>query len=165
MKELLVELFGQSGNGFIILGMIVNVLLGGIGSAKGLRIAATQTAGIMSEKPELFGKLFVLMVLPGTQGFYSFIASFLAGLQTFLGNKETSFVGAIGLMILLIVMGFVEFVTAIEQGKTSAAAINMVAKQERTFGQAIIMPALVETYAVLGLLISIIVILSINLIK
>ena len=119
----------------------------------------------MSEKPELFGKLFVLMVLPGTQGFYSFIASFLAGLQTFLGIKETSFVGAIGLMILLIVMGFVEFVTAIEQGKTSASAINMVAKQERTFGQAIIMPALVETYAVLGLLISIIVILSINLIK
>jgi len=105
------------------------------------------------------------MVLPGTQGFYSFIASFLAGLQTFLGNKTISTPASIGLMLLLIAMGFIELISAIEQGKTSAAAINMVAKQERTFGQAIIMPALVETYAVLGLLISIIVILSINLIK
>ena len=165
MNNVLAELFGQSGQGFVILGMIVNVVLGGIGSAKGLRIAATQTAGVMSEKPELFGKLFVLMVLPGTQGFYSFIASFLAGLQTFLGNKTISTPASIGLMLLLIAMGFIELISAIEQGKTSAAAINMVAKQERTFGQAIIMPALVETYAVLGLLISIIVILSINLVK
>ncbi|HNW32577.1 MAG TPA: V-type ATP synthase subunit K [Caldisericia bacterium] len=162
MNNIWTDLFGQSGQGFVILGMAVNVMLGGIGSARGLRIAATQTAGIMSEKPELFGKLFVLMVLPGTQGFYSFIASFLAGLQSFLGNKEISFVGGVSLMFLLCAMGVVELISAIEQGRTSAAAINMVAKQERTFGQAIIMPALVETYAVLGLLISIILILSIK---
>ncbi len=146
----------------LVFGMIVNVVLGGLGSAKGLRISISQTAGVMSEKPELFGKLFVLMVLPGTQGFYSFIASFLAGLQTFLGGNTPNIYSSIALSILLIGMGIVENVSAVEQGKTSAVAINMVAKQEQTFGQAIIMPALVETYAVLGLLITIIVTLSIK---
>jgi len=163
MNDFFVNNFGQSGFWFIVLGMIVNVFLGGIGSARGLRISATQTAGVLSEKPQLFGKLFVLMVLPGTQGFYSFIASFLVGLQTFIGGGKIPDVpNSLALMFLLIGMGVIECVSGIEQGKTSAAAINMVAKQEQTFGQAIIMPALVETYAVLGLLITIIVSLNIK---
>ena len=141
---------------WIVLGMIVNVFLSGMGSARGLRTASVQTTGIMSERPELFGKLFVLTVLPGTQGFYGFIASFLAGSQTLMAGNVPSTGKALALMFLLIGMGVVCYFSAVDQGKTSAAAINMVAKQEQTFGQAIIMPALVETYAVLGLLITII---------
>lgn len=153
--------FLKNGYGFVIIGMITNVALGGIGSAKGLRIAATQAAGVMSEKPELFGKLLVLTVLPGTQGFYSFIVSFLAGLRL-VASGTSSFSSSIAMMCLLIGMGIVECVSGIEQGKTSAAAINMVAKQEGTSGQAIIFPALVETYAVLALLIAIITMLWIK---
>jgi V/A-type H+/Na+-transporting ATPase subunit K len=141
---------------WIVLGMIINVFLSGMGSARGLRTASVQTTGIMSERPELFGKLFVLTVLPGTQGFYGFIASFLAGSQTLMAGNIPSMGKALALMFLLIGMGVVCYFSAVDQGKTSAAAINMVAKQEQTFGQAIIMPALVETYAVLGLLITII---------
>lgn len=141
---------------WIVLGMIINVFLSGMGSARGLRTASVQTTGIMSERPELFGKLFVLTVLPGTQGFYGFIASFLAGSQTLMAGNVPSTGKALALMFLLIGMGVVCYFSAVDQGKTSAAAINMVAKQEQTFGQAIIMPALVETYAVLGLLITII---------
>ncbi|HOO96772.1 MAG TPA: hypothetical protein PKV16_04345 [Caldisericia bacterium] len=141
---------------WIVLGMIVNVFLSGMGSARGLRTASVQTTGIMSERPELFGKLFILTVLPGTQGFYGFIASFLAGSQTFMSGNIPDMGGALALMFLLIGMGVVCYFSAVDQGQTSAAAINMVAKQEQTFGQAIIMPALVETYAVLGLLITII---------
>ncbi len=141
---------------WIVLGMIVNVFLSGMGSARGLRTASVQTTGVMSERPELFGKLFVLTVLPGTQGFYGFIASFLAGSQTIMSGNIPSIGQALGLMFLLIGMGIVCYFSAVDQGRTSAAAINMVAKQEQTFGQAIIMPALVETYAVLGLLLTII---------
>lgn len=141
---------------WIVLGMIVNVFLSGMGSARGLRTASVQTTGVMSERPELFGKLFVLTVLPGTQGFYGFIASFLAGSQTIMSGNVPEIGPALGLMFLLIGMGVVCYFSAVDQGRTSAAAINMVAKQEQTFGQAIIMPALVETYAVLGLLLTII---------
>ncbi|MCK5743803.1 MAG: V-type ATP synthase subunit K [Caldisericia bacterium] len=141
---------------WIVLGIIVNVFLSGMGSARGLRTASVQTTGVMSERPELFGKLFVLTVLPGTQGFYGFIASFLAGSQTLMAGNIPSMGNALALMFLLVGMGVVCYFSAVDQGRTSAAAINMVAKQEQTFGQAIIMPALVETYAVLGLLLTII---------
>ena len=46
-------------------------------------------------------------------------------------------------------------ISAKYQGQTSAAAINLVAKKEDQFGRAIILPALVETYAVFGLLVAI----------
>ena len=41
------------------------------------------------------------------------------------------------------------------QGKTSAAAIGIVAKKPEQFGKAMLFPAMVETYAILALLISI----------
>ena len=41
------------------------------------------------------------------------------------------------------------------QGKTAAAAIGIVAKKPEQFGKAMLFPAMVETYAILALLISI----------
>ena len=45
--------------------------------------------------------------------------------------------------------------SAIHQGKTSVASIGMLAKRPDTFGKAMLLPAMVETYAILALLISI----------
>ncbi|MCR5703572.1 MAG: permease, partial [Eubacterium sp.] len=47
-------------------------------------------------------------------------------------------------------------------GKTSAASIGIIAKRPEQFGKAMLFPAMVETYAILALLISF---LSINGIK
>ena len=58
--------FLQSGVGWAAIGAMLAVMFGGWGSANGIRIAAGQAGGVLSEKPELFGKLFALMVLPGT---------------------------------------------------------------------------------------------------
>ena len=41
------------------------------------------------------------------------------------------------------------------QGKTSVASIGIVAKKPEQFGKAMLFPAMVETYAILALLISI----------
>ena len=38
----------------------------GIGSAMGVAIAGKAGNGVLSEKPELFGKVLVLQALPGT---------------------------------------------------------------------------------------------------
>jgi len=65
--------FIQNGVGWAVFGAMLSVMFGCIGSAIGIRIACSQAAGVLSEKPELFGKLLVLMALPGTQGFYGFI--------------------------------------------------------------------------------------------
>lgn len=48
----------------------------------------------------------------------------------------------------------VGLISAIHQGKTSVAAIGMLAKRPETFGKAMLLPAMVETYAILALLIS-----------
>ena len=52
-------------------------------------------------------------------------------------------------------MAIVGYVSALYQGKTSAASIGLVAKRPEQSGKALIFPAMVETYAILALLVSI----------
>ena len=150
--------FLQTGIGWAMLGGMAAVMLGATGSAVGIRIASEQAAGVLSEKPELFGKLLVLMALPGTQGFYSFIClvfiAFRIKLVSIGAGEPITVSPIVGLALAFvgIAVGFVEWKSAIAQGETSAAAVNLVAKQPDESGRAILLPALVETYALLALL-------------
>ena len=62
-----------------------------------------------------------------------------------------------GLLILAACMpiGIVGLISGKYQGMTSAASIGIVAKKPDQFGKAMLFPAMVETYAILALLISI----------
>ena len=152
--------FLESGIGWTVLGAMAALVLGGIGSALGISIAASQGAGVLSEKPSLFGKVFLLILLPGTQGLYGMVFAFLVtsftGIQSDLATAQqmTPGIGA-ALGIVGFCLGLVLLLSAKYQGETSAAAINLVAKKEDQFGRGIILPALVETYAVFGLLVAI----------
>ena len=156
-EEFIKTYFINNGVGWAILGGMSAVMLGCIGSAIGIRIACTQGTGVLSEKPELFGKLLVLMALPGTQGFYGFIAAIFFAMRI---NLITSIDDAvklspqigIGLFIVGIAVGLVQLFSSINQGITSAASINLVGKKPDEGGRAILFPALVETYAVVALL-------------
>jgi len=156
--------FITNGVGWAVLGAMFAVMLGCIGSAIGIRIASSQAAGVLSEKPDLFGKLLVLMALPGTQGFYGFICAIFIAMQIKLLEgvsaaltKTTPAIG-IGLLFVGICVGFVQLFSAMNQGMTSAASINLVGKRPDEGGRAILFPALVETYAVVALLIGILMI-------
>jgi V/A-type H+-transporting ATPase subunit K len=110
---------------------------------------------VLSEKPDLFGKMIVLMALPGTQGFYGFVSVFLVVLWTGLLGREVPAMhpmSGLGVMAAGLAAGVAYWRSAVYQGETSAAAINMVSKQPDMSGKAILMPALVETYALVGLL-------------
>jgi V/A-type H+-transporting ATPase subunit K len=161
LQAFITKYFLEGGLGWAMIGAAFAVSLGCIGSARGIKIAASQAAGIMSEKPELFGKLLILMALPGTQGFYSLICAILIALWTGLigGSVALAPVKGIAIMAIGIGMGFVEWKSAVFQGETSAAAINLVAKQPDTAGRAILLPALVETYALVALLAAIVLVL------
>ncbi len=155
MEMFITKYFLEGGLGWAMIGAAAMVAMGCVGSSRGIRIAAAQAAGVLSEKPELFGKFLVLMALPGTQGFYGLIGAILVGLWTglFGGNVASLHpVVGIAIMALGIGTGFVQWKSAVFQGETSAAAISMVAKQPEMAGRAILLPALVETYALLGLL-------------
>jgi len=154
-ESLLKAYFVQTGFGWAMIGAMAAVMFGGMGSARGIRIAAAQAAGVLSEQPDLFGKLLVLMALPGTQGFYGFICAIMVAVRGGLlaGNVTpiTPVIG-VGMLFIGVCAGMVLWRSAINQGEASAAAINLVSRQPGEAGRSILMPALVETYAVVALL-------------
>ena len=161
MFEWLNAVLLQSGVGLAVAGAIGAVMFGGVGSAKGIAIAGAQAGGVLSEKPELFGKLLVMIALPGTQGFYALICAIMIALRIGLidGKVVCSFYEGIALFAVGIGMGVVQWRSAISQGEASAAAIAMTAKKPEESGRAILLPALVETYAVVALLAAILLII------
>jgi V/A-type H+-transporting ATPase subunit K len=161
VSELLRQYFVQTGLGWAVTGAILAAMFGCIGSARGIRVAAGQAAGVLAEKPDLFGKMLVLIALPGTQGFYGFIGAIFISLRIGLLSGNVAVPPVVGLALLAIGVGqgIVEWRSAVFQGETSAACINMVARRPEESGRAIILPAMVETYAVVALLTAILLIL------
>ena len=151
------------GMAFAILGAALAASLAGWGSAKGVGIVGQAAAGVVSEEPGLFAKVLILQLLPGTQGIYGLLVAFITLSRVgVLGGTPVDNT-ATGLMYLAacLPMAFVGLGSGIHQGKTSAASIGIVAKREDQFGKAMLFPAMVETYAILALLISILAITNI----
>lgn len=146
-----------NGQFLAILGASIAIIFAGMGSAKGTSIAGQAAAGAVSEDSSKFGKLLVLQLLPGTQGLYGFIIAFLilskAGL---LGTAEVVLTTAQGFQLLAsgLAIGITGYVSGVFQGKAAAAGVGVVAKNADDLGKAITLAAIVETYALLGLLIS-----------
>lgn len=151
------DLWVEIGRGLAYSGAALAFGLGGCGSARGIGIASQQAAGVLSEKPDLFGRLLVMVALPGTQGFYGFIVAFMMAMQTGLVGGSVMVTPGTGLAFLLIGFGtgIALYVSAVYQGQASAAGIALVARREDAAGRALLFPALVETYAVVALLASI----------
>lgn len=154
-------------NGLLIaiIGAALAAILSGLGSAMGVQMAGKASAGVCSEKPELFGKLLLLQALPGTQGIYGFIVSVMVMLQLGLigGNVvELSNLDGWKYFGACMPVAIVGLLSAIYQAKTATSAIHMTAKQPDASGKGIIMTVLVETYAVLALLASILLVLGLK---
>ena len=147
-----------------ILGAALSALLAGIGSAIGVGIAGRAAAGVIAEDPDKFGKVLILQLLPGTQGIYGLLIAFMAlSSMGILGGGVRELTTAEGLAFLAacLPMALVGLFSAYMQGKASVASIGVVAKKPDEFGKAMILPAMVETYAILALLVSILVIVNI----
>jgi V/A-type H+-transporting ATPase subunit K len=145
----------------VIFGGALAVALGGAGSAIGVGKAGKAAAAIISEEPEKFGKALVLEALPGTQGIYGFLVGILVfqkiGLLT--GSIQPISV-EIGwqLFFACLPTAILCLISAIHQGGVCVSGIQVLAKKPTEVGKAIILAAMVETYAVLGLLVSVLLI-------
>ena len=135
-----------------ILGLALCMILCGAGSALALFKTGSAASGVVSEDPKKFSKVFVLAVLPATQGIYGFVIG-LMGMNS-LGAEMTMGQGFAVVMAAL-PMTIVGFISAYFQGRTSVSAIQAVAKEDSVSGKLMLFPAMVETYAILSLVISI----------
>lgn len=146
-----------------LFGAALATILPGIGSILGVQMCGKAAAGVTSEKPELFGKLLVLQILPGTQGLYGFLTTFLFMITSgFLGGipQYTTAQGwlCFAAFLPIIINGLI---SAFYQAKVATAAIYMTAKQSDASGKGITMAVLVETYAILSLIVSILLIFTV----
>lgn len=148
-----------------LLGVALAVILPGMGSAFGVGVAGQAASGVVTEDPSKFAKVLLIQLLPGTQGIYGLLVAFitLPKLGLLGGQPVYDLELQSGLLILLacLPIAIVGWISAKHQGKTSAAAIGIVAKRPDQFGKAMLFPAMVETYAILALLISVLAVLGI----
>lgn len=138
---------------FAGLGIAVAVFFSGIGSAVGIGIVGEAASGLVIEEPEKFGKSLVLQLLPGTQGLYGFVIGLLVLAKLDLGM---SLAEGLYLFAACLPVGIVGWRSAISQGKVSAAGISILAKNEEQSTKGIIYAVMVETYALLAFVISLI---------
>lgn len=153
-----------TGNGWALIGAALAVILAGCGSAYGVGVAGQAAAGVVTEDPSKFAKVLVIQLLPGTQGIYGLLIGFITLTQIGIMGGDPNVSVAKGLLYLAacLPMAFVGLWSAMKQGKASVASIGLVAKRPEQFGKAMIFPAMVETYAILALLISILSIFGIG---
>lgn len=143
---------------YALLGAALAVFLAGAGSAIGVGIAGQAASGVVSEDPSKFAKVLIMQLLPGTQGIYGLLVGFITLSKIgLLGGGMLELTPQQGLLVLAacLPIGIVGLISGKSQGKTSAAAIGIVAKKPEQFGKAMLFPAMVETYAIMALLISI----------
>jgi V/A-type H+-transporting ATPase subunit K len=138
-------------------GAVLAALLSGIGSSIGIFISSRAATGVLSEKPERYGQMFIMVVLPGTQGFYGFLAAFIVMLKLNFfgigGLPDVSFQLGTKILTACLPVAFAGLITAIYQGKVSAGGIMMAAKRpEMAFKAGVVYAVMVEMYAILGLL-------------
>jgi len=144
-----------------VVGAVLAALVSGIGSAKAVGMVGEAAAGVVAEDPAKFSKVLVLQLLPGTQGLYGLLTAVLALSQLgVLGGSalELSLSQGIAYFAACMPIMIVGYFSAIAQARAAVAGVGIVAKNPSQNGKAITMAAMVETYAILALLVSILVV-------
>lgn len=136
------------------------------GSARGCGIAGEAGTGLLSEDPGAFGKVMILQVLPGTQGLYGFVIWFLViSKLSLLGGAPADVSIAQGLQLLgaCLPMAIAGGISAPAQGRVAAGTVNLLGKRPNDWFKGVMLCAVVEFYAILGLLASFLMISNISL--
>jgi len=149
-----------------LFGGALAIFLCGSGSSIGIGYAGRAANGVLSEEPEKFGVMLLLVALPGTQGIYGFLMGFLVLMKVgILGGNIVSISVSQGyqLFIACLPIAVSGLFSAMHQGKVCAAGIAVASKRPEAAMKAMVYGALVETYAVLALVASIFLLFGVKL--
>ena len=130
-------------------GVALIVGLAGIASAVGTAICGQSAIGAMKKNGGAFGSYMVLSALPGSQGLYGFVCFFMVtNIYNLITPEITMLQGAAVLGIGLLV-GMVNLLSAIYQGKVCANGIAAIGNGHDVMGKTLILAAFAELYAIL----------------
>ena len=151
--------FVENNGGFIFaaLGIAIAVIFSGWGSARGVGMTGEAAASLIKEQPEKFGKSLILQLLPGTQGLYGFVIGFLIYLNM---DQAMPLADGIYMLMAALPIAFTGLTAGFAQGRVSTAAVQILAKREEQNSKGMIYSAMVETYAILGFVISFLLVLA-----
>lgn len=152
----------MNGMFFALVGASLATALAGIGSAKGVGGAAQTAMGVLSEDSSKFGKMLVLTLLPGTQGLYGFIVGFLILVSCgVLGGALPTMGQGLAFLGASLAIGLGGLFSGIAQGKAAVSGIAMTAKDDANFSKGMVSVTLVEIYALLAFIVSLLVVIQI----
>lgn len=158
----MIEIINNSGTFLAYLGVAFAVIFSGIGSSKGVGIVGEAMSGVLVEDPSKFGQLLLLQALPATQGIYGFVVGLMVMVTTGMINGT---IGALSLgqgayiFVSCLPIAVIGMVSGVRQGRVAAAGVNVVAKRPEEVSKAMVAAAMVETYAILALLVSLLLII------
>jgi V/A-type H+/Na+-transporting ATPase subunit K len=151
----------MSGIVLAIIGAAVASFLAGVGSTLGVSRVGRSGAGLLAEDSSQFGSILLFCAIPGSQAVYGMLAAILILQNTgLLAGAPKALTPEQGFLLLLagLPVAITCLFSGMFQGGVLASGVQMIAKDKSQSGQVIIMGALVETFAIFGLLVSILMI-------
>lgn len=151
-----------NGVNLALLGAFLAAGLAGWGSAKGVGMVGQAGSGLLTEDPSAFGSVLLLEALPGTQGIYGLITAFMIMIKINLFGTLMDLTVQQGAYFLLasLPVALIGLISAQHQAKVAVSGIHLIAKHKGEVGKAITSAALVETYAIFALLVSLLLIIK-----
>ena len=146
------------------------VAIGGISEGnilqlKGTGIAGEAGAGLLAEDPSQFSKCMILQVIPGTQGLYGLVIGFLCLMRMGVLNGtyvDMSLQEGLRYFAACMPIAIGGGISAVAQGRVAAGSINILARQPEHWSKGMVLCIVVEFYAILSLLASIMMLLNIG---
>ncbi|EPH94700.1 MULTISPECIES: V-type ATP synthase subunit K [unclassified Enterococcus] len=157
MENWITFFYENGGLLFAALGVATATICGGIGSTIGVGMTSEAAAGLTAEQPEKFGQALILELLSATQGLYGFVISFMIFLQI---TGDISFQRGLFLFIASLPIAFTAIVCGKWQGRAACAAMQILAKKPEHVTKGIIYVAMMETYGILGFVISFLLVMN-----
>lgn len=144
-----------------LFGAAISIIGGGIGTILGTLHVGSSGAGLVASKPKFFGLVLLLSALPSSQGIYGFLGSILILQQTgFLAGSGAELSMEQGLVFLAagLPVAILGLFSGAGQGKVLQSGLRIIANNSANVGQAVILGVLMESMAVFGLLLTILIV-------
>ncbi|MDR1216997.1 MAG: V-type ATP synthase subunit K [Oscillospiraceae bacterium] len=151
----------------VVLGAGLSAVLSCIGSAKGTGMVGEAAAGLLSEDPSKSGPCMALQIIPGTQGIYGFVIGVLTLMFSgALGGgadiADMTVMKGLQYLFACLPMAFGGYFSAIAQARVAVSSVGLLAKKPNDWSKGMILCVVVEFYAILSLLSSILMLIRLG---